>query len=396
MSVPFLTAIDLYQNELLNARIQNLSADPSTPVDGQIYYNTTDKTIREYNSTAAAWRVMAWVGATTPTAEAVGSTASVGTAIEAARVDHRHAMPAVASTGTSGFMSGTDKDKLDAAASAATVSVLMMRDSSGRAQVVDPSGPADIATKNYVDAMAQGLDAKASVIAATTAALAITGRTAQTLTLGGTTLTIDGRVMVNGDRLLVKDSTTGTGAGTQDNGLYTVGGIGTSVVLTRATDGDAWTELPGAFTFVEEGTTNADTGWVCSANSGGTIGTTAVTWVQFSSAGTITASTGILKTGSNLTGVVVAGGGVLVGASGFYLDTSVAARRAAGNIGDGAATVIDVTHSLGTRDVVVNVARATTPWETIMCDVERLDTNTVRLRFAVAPTLNQYRVTVTG
>lgn len=396
MAIPFLIAIDLNKNEVQNARIQNLAVDPGTPVDGQIYYNTVDKTIREYDATATAWRVLAWVGATTPVAEAVGSAAQVGTAIEASRADHRHAMPGVATPGVDGFMPGADKTKLDAATASPTVSTIIMRDASGRAQVVDPSAAADIATKSYVDSVAQGLDAKASVRVATVAALAITARTAQTLTIGGTSLTIDAVATADGDRVLVKDSTTGTGAGTHDNGIYVVSGIGSSVVLTRTTDADTWLELPAAFTFIEEGTTNAENGWVCTVDAGGTLGTTAVTWVQFSSAGVITASNGILRTGNNLTGVVVGGGGLLVGASGFQIDTAIVARHVAAAIGDGVATQIDMTHSLGTRDVVVNVYRVASPYETVMCDTERFDVNTVRLRFAVAPTAGQFRVVVTG
>ena len=61
---------------------------------------------------------------------------------------------------------------------------------------------------------------------------------------------------------------------------------------------DAWADFPGAFTFVEEGTTQADTGWVCTVNAGGTLGTTNVTWSQFSGAGAYTAGTGLTLTGT--------------------------------------------------------------------------------------------------
>jgi hypothetical protein len=56
-------------------------------------------------------------------------------------------------------------------------------------------------------------------------------------------------------------------------------------------------ELVSAFVFVEEGSTLADTGWVCTANAGGTLGTTAITWAQFSGAGTYLAGTGLTLTG---------------------------------------------------------------------------------------------------
>jgi hypothetical protein len=64
------------------------------------------------------------------------------------------------------------------------------------------------------------------------------------------------------------------------------------------------------------------------------------------------------------------------------------------NVGDNASTSIVITHNLGTRDVVVQVHRATTPWDSVYCDVERTTTNTVTLKFAVAPTTNQYRVSI--
>ena len=67
---------------------------------------------------------------------------------------------------------------------------------------------------------------------------------------------------------------------------------------TRSADADAWSDLVSAFTFVQDGATLADTGWVCTVNPGGTLGVTAVTWSQFSGAGTYTAGTGLTLTGT--------------------------------------------------------------------------------------------------
>jgi hypothetical protein len=61
---------------------------------------------------------------------------------------------------------------------------------------------------------------------------------------------------------------------------------------------DSWTEVPGAFTFIEQGTLYADTGWVCTSNAGGTVGTTPITWVQFAGVGSYTAGTGLTLTGT--------------------------------------------------------------------------------------------------
>lgn len=66
------------------------------------------------------------------------------------------------------------------------------------------------------------------------------------------------------------------------------------------------------------------------------------------------------------------------------------------DVGDNSSTAIVVTHSLGTRDLVASVRSTTTPWEVVMCDVEMTSTTTVTLRFSVAPTTAQYRVTLLG
>src|SRR5262249_54143233 len=113
-----------------------------------------------------------------------------------------------------------------------------------------------------------------------------------------------------GDRVLVKDQTDPT-----QNGIY-VAAAGT---WTRATDMAAWTDVPAAYCFVEEGTANADTGWECSSDQGGTLGTTPITWIQFSSAGQATAGNGISKTGNVFAAVADPAGGLQVTAAGIGL-----------------------------------------------------------------------------
>ena len=148
--------------------------------------------------------------------------------------------------------------------------------------LLDPTSAQDAATKNYVDATRQGLVVKDAVRAATTANITLSG-----------TQTVDGVVLIAGNRVLVKDQSTGS-----QNGLYDV----SASAWTRTSDSDAPTgELTGgSFVFVQEGTANADSGFVCTNDGAVTVGTTALTFTQFSGAGQITAGSGLTKTGNTI------------------------------------------------------------------------------------------------
>jgi hypothetical protein len=165
-----------------------------------------------------------------------------------------------------------------------------------------PTADADAVTKSYVDAIAQGIDAKASVVAASTANLTLSG--AQT---------IDGISVIAGDRVLVKDQTT-----TSDNGIY----LCASGSWTRTTDADTYAELVAAYTFVEGGTVNANNGFICTIVAGGTLGTTPITFAQFSGAGQVTAGTGMSKTGNTLNVNTASSARIVVGADEIDLATT--------------------------------------------------------------------------
>lgn len=146
----------------------------------------------------------------------------------------------------------------------------------------DPSSNLHAATKQYVDSVAQGLDVKESCRVATTASITLSGEQ-----------TIDGVSVVAGDRVLVKDQ--GSGSPNAANGIY----VCASGAWSRSADADEDDEVTaGMFTFIEEGSALADTGWVLTTDDPITVGTTAIEFTQFSGAGTYTAGNGLTLTGT--------------------------------------------------------------------------------------------------
>ena len=167
--------------------------------------------------------------------------------------------------------------------------------------LADPVSAQDAATKAYVDAARMGLDVKASVRVATIASITLSG-----------TQTIDGVAVAAGDRVLVKNQSTAS-----QNGIYTVAAGSWS----RSSDADADSEVTaGLFTFVSEGTANADSGWVLTTNDTITLGTTSLAFAQFSGAGQITAGAGLTKNGNTIDAVGTAGR-IVVNADNIDLDT---------------------------------------------------------------------------
>lgn len=192
--------------------------------------------------------------------------------------------------------------------------------------LADPVNPQDAANKAYVDSARSGLDVKDSVRAASTANVTVTySATGGTSARGQITAapnTLDGVTLVNGNRILLKDQSTGA-----QNGIWvvTTAGTGANGVWDRATDFDADAEVTaGAFTFVTEGTVNADSGWVLTTNDpviiGGASGT-ALAFAQFSGAGQITAGAGLTKTGNTIDVATASSARIVVNADNIDLAT---------------------------------------------------------------------------
>ncbi|QDP68206.1 MAG: hypothetical protein Unbinned1007contig1000_18 [Prokaryotic dsDNA virus sp.] len=202
-------------------------------------------------------------------------------------------IPSVAHTKISDFDTGVRTNKLNELA-APTASVSL--NSQTITNLADPVNTQDAATRGFVEATSQGLDVKDSCVAATTGNITIS-----TALNDGDTL--DGVTLSNNDRVLVKDQSTAS-----QNGIYVVGSS-----PSRAVDLAAGADAAGMFTFVEQGSVNADNGFVCTSNKGSAVvGTNNLTYAQFSGAGQITASDGLDKSGNTLSVDLKANGGLVI------------------------------------------------------------------------------------
>jgi len=167
----------------------------------------------------------------------------------------------------------------------------------------------DVVNKTYLDYFAAGLSWKQPVLCATTTNITLSGLQA-----------IDGVTVVAGDRVLVKSQSTNS-----QNGIY----LASASAWSRSPDADTWNELVSAICFVEEGSTYAGTAWYCTAQAGGTIGTTAVVWSNFSVAASYTAGTGLTLAANQFS---ITNTGVTAGAYGSASKTLTATVNAQGQL----------------------------------------------------------------
>ena len=201
----------------------------------------------------------------------------------------------------SDFDTGVQSNRLDLMA-APTSSVSL--NSQTITNLADPVNTQDAATKGFVEATSQGLDVKDSCVAATTANITIS-----TALNNGDTL--DGVSLSTNYRVLVKDQSTAS-----QNGIYIVGSS-----PARAADLATGADAAGFFTFVEQGTVNADNGFVCTSNKGSAVvGTNNLTIAQFSGAGQITAGDGLDKSGNTLSVDLKANGGLVIESTEIAVD----------------------------------------------------------------------------
>lgn len=375
-----LSPLDLTGNELRNAVIQVLASDPGSPVEGQIWYNsTTHAFMGRINGSSVSFgsggftqeQIEDFLGTTT----LVGSSKLTVTYNDGAGTI-TFAVTGLVPGDITGFDTQVRTNRLDQMATP-TADVAM--GSHKLTGLTDGSSAQDAVTLSQLQAVQQGIDWKQSVRVASTANIAVASALVNAST-------IDGVAVATGDRVLLKNQTTAS-----ENGVYIVAAAGAA---SRSVDADSSADVTGGFAvWVNEGTTQADTGWVLTTNDPIVLATTSLVFTQFSGLGQITAGAGLTKTGATLD--VVGGTGITVAADLVSVDTAVVVRKFAVSVGDGAALTYNVDHNLATLDVTVEVYRVSDGVR-VMCDVTHSTTNRVIVGFTIAPTTNQYRVVVHG
>jgi len=238
-------------------------------------------------------------------------------------------IPSIAHTKISDFDAGVRTNRLDQmTAPTAAVSA----NSQKITNLADCTADNDAANKGYVDGVAQGLDIKDSCVVVSTSNITLAN-----------TQSVDGVSLSANDRVLVAGQSTAS-----ENGIYKVVSGGS---WTRTDDLATGADAAGVFTFIEQGTANAENGFACTSDKGSAVvGTNNLTFAQFSGAGQITAGDGLQKSGNQISADLKSNGGVVIesGELAVKLDaSSITGTLAIGDGGTGATSASAARTALG-------------------------------------------------
>ena len=368
MAKKFLIPIDMAGNQVLGLVLQVLASAPTPYGAGHTYYDSTLGCAQVYNGSAwvpadaskvAAGAIALSKLATDPLARAIhtgtqtaGTISNLATTVQAYSLD-QFAVPAANLAFNSKRITG----------------------------LADPVGAQDAATQAWVTAQVQsaaaGISSKPPVRVVAAGNIMLSG-----------TSTIDGVAVVAGNRVLAIGQSTPS-----QNGPYIVAAGAWSRPTDTGTDGEVET---GAMWLATEGTSYAGTQWRCATTGAITLGSTAISVVQFSAGTSFTAGNGI-GISSYVISINLAGtSGLMVDGTGLYIDNTIVARKFAATIGDGISTALVVTHNLGTRDITAQVWRVASPYDQVEVDVAATSTNTATFTFVSAPAAGAYRAVIRG
>jgi hypothetical protein len=364
---------DFNKNQSLNMLLQMIAGNHGSPVEALIWYDSTAKAIKFHNGSTVQTLGVAGAGGNADTLDGLDSLHFL------ARANHTGTQVAATISDLAAVVQAYRLDQF------AVPTANLSLNSRKIVNLLDGTAASDAATVGQMQAALAGLSPKDAVRAASTGNV--------TLASGAQNgSVIDGVTLATGDRILLKDQSTGS-----QNGIYTVNASGAP---TRATDADTEADLVGALVSVYAGTVNDNSLWMMTTNAPITVDTTALTFTQFLSGIAYTWAGGIGISGSTVS--VAAGTGLTQDTDGLSLSVPVSlanggtnattaanARTSLGvpgrfatNVGNGSLTTLPVAHNLGTLDVVVAVYRANALIEP---DVNLVDSNNLNLVYSVAP-----------
>ena len=384
MARKFTVSLDLNKNELLNARLQNLSADPSLPVAGQLYYNTTYKETRFYDGTqwiaggatkygllserpAASKGGILYVATDNQTLYLDNGTSWVQISVNPqdladavqsltdALGDHNSSTSGV--HGVSGDVVGTsDSQTLTNKTIGSGSSLGSDLDADGYKinWIGDPVDNKDAANKEYVDTQISASEAATALTFYGTSNEVTVNRSGNDITVGlPDDVTIAGEITAASGHIL---------GNLQVDGDVNIEGTLNAINRTEVNIDDNTIVLNTNFT----GAPTSDAGIKVNRGNEADV---SVTWDETNDLWTLT------NNGTNYHAI---------------------ARKYAITIGDGSSVQFTVTHNLNTKDVTVQIFENNSSYAQVEADVEHTSDNFVKINFASAPLSNEYRVVIVG